>query len=247
MIPDNVAHLKYKRILLKYSGEALMGQMQFGIDSTVLARIAQDIVELSELGVTIGLVIGGGNLFRGKSLAAVGVDRVTGDQMGMLATVMNALALRDALLRFNLPVRIMSAVGIPGFVETYAQQDVMAALANKEIVIFAGGTGNPFFTTDSAVSLRAIETQADIVLKATKVDGIYSADPFKDKKAVRYHSLSYQQVLEEGLEVMDATAICLCREHRIPILVFDMTLPNALKKIVMGEPVGTFVGENNAQ
>lgn len=247
MTSVNMPHLKYQRILLKYSGEALMGHMQFGIDPAVLNRIAQDITELSEMGVTIGLVIGGGNLFRGKALATVGVDRVTGDQMGMLATVMNALALRDALMQHGLPVSIMSAIPIPGVVDIYSQQEVMVSFEKKRIVIFAGGTGNPFFTTDSAVCLRAIETQADIVLKATKVDGIYSADPMKDKKAVRYHSLSYQQVLNEGLEVMDATAICLCQEQGIPIVVFDMALPHALKKIVLGEPVGTFVGEKDAQ
>lgn len=237
--------LKYKRILLKCSGEALMGASQFGIDPTVLDRIANDVAELINMGVEVGLVLGGGNLFRGKALSQAGLGRVTGDHMGMLATVMNSLALRDAMERIDLPARIMSAIPMLGVVDPYHRRKAITHLRNKHVVIFAAGTGNPFFTTDTAACLRAIEVGADIVLKATKVDGIYSEDPIKNPNALRYEYLTYKQVLTAGLEVMDATAICLCQEHGMPLQVFDMAAPQALRKIVMGECVGTNVGASN--
>ena len=239
--------LKYKRILLKYSGEVLLGKSQFGIDPSVLDQMARDVAELIQLGVEVGLVIGGGNLFRGKDLSKAGLGRVTGDHMGMLATVMNALALRDALERIDLPARIMSAIPMLGVVDPYHRRKALTHLRNRHVVIFAAGTGNPFFTTDSAACLRAIEVGADIVLKATKVDGIYSADPVKDPKATRYDYLTYQDVLQKGLQVMDLTAICLCQEHGMPLQVFDMSQPGALKKIVLGERVGTIVGAEGVQ
>lgn len=239
--------LKYKRILLKCSGEALMGNSQFGIDPSVLDRIATDVDKLINMGVEVGLVIGGGNLFRGKALSKAGLGRVTGDHMGMLATVMNALALRDAMERIDLPARIMSAIPMLGVVDPYHRRKAMTHLRNKNVVIFAAGTGNPFFTTDTAACLRAIEIGSDIVLKATKVDGIYSADPLKNPEAVRYDYVSYKQVLRDNLQVMDATAICLCQEHGMPLQVFDMAAPDALQKIVVGERIGTIVGADDDQ
>lgn len=235
--------LKYKRILLKFSGEALMGRTQFGIDPSVLDAIAKDVAELIQMGVEVALVIGGGNLFRGKALSAAGLGRVTGDHMGMLATVMNALALRDALERIDLPARIMSAIPMMGVVDAYHRRKAMTHLRNGQVVIFAAGTGNPFFTTDTAACLRAIEIGAEVVLKATKVDGIYSSDPLKNPNATRYDFLTYREVLNQGLNVMDLTAICLCQEQHMPLQVFDMFSPNALKKIVLGERIGTVVGD----
>ncbi len=239
---QNQPPLKYKRILLKCSGEALMGKSQLGIDPAILDRIAKDIAELIRMGVEVGLVIGGGNLFRGKALSEAGLGRVTGDHMGMLATVMNALALRDALERIDLPARIMSAIPMLGVVDPYHRRKALTHLRNGHVVIFAAGTGNPFFTTDSAACLRAIEVGADIVLKATKVDGIYSADPITDPHATRYEYLTYKQILQDGLQVMDATAICLCQDHGMPLQVFNLASPNALKKIILGEKIGTLVG-----
>ncbi len=247
MINENFPQLKYKRILLKCSGEALMGSAQFGIDPAVLDRIAKDVAELIAMKVEVGLVIGGGNLFRGKSLSEVGLGRVTGDHMGMLATVMNALALRDALERIDLPARIMSAIPMLGVVDPYHRRKAMTHLRNGHVVIFAAGTGNPFFTTDTAACLRAIEVAADIVLKATKVDGIYSDDPIKNPEAKRYDYLTYKKVLSDGLNVMDSTAICLCQDHGMPLQVFDIAAPQALKKIVLGERIGTIVGANHDQ
>jgi uridylate kinase len=238
---------KYKRILLKCSGEALMGQAQFGIDPSVLDKIAKDVAELIQMGVEVGLVIGGGNLFRGKALSAAGLGRVTGDHMGMLATLMNALALRDALERIDLPARIMSAIPMLGIVDPYHRRKAMTHLRNGHVVIFAAGTGNPFFTTDTAACLRAIEVGAEIVLKATKVNGIYSDDPVKNPKAERYDFLTYREVLNKGLQVMDATAICLCQDQNMPLQVFDMAEPHALRKIVLGEKVGTIVGASHDQ
>lgn len=242
---DNNPKLKYKRILLKYSGEALMGKSHFGIDPSVLDRMAKDVSELISMGVEVGIVIGGGNLFRGKALSQAGLGRVTGDHMGMLATVMNALALRDSLERIDLPARIMSAIPMMGMVDTYHRRKAITHLRNGHVVIFAAGTGNPFFTTDSAACLRAIEVGADIVLKATKVDGIYSDDPVKNPEATRYDYLTYKQVLSKGLQVMDSTAICLCQDHGMPLQVFDMSAPDALRRIVLGEHVGTIVGANH--
>ncbi|MGQ3891172.1 UMP kinase [Legionella sp. CNM-4043-24] len=247
MTTDNQFPLKYKRVLLKCSGEALMGNAQFGIDPSVLDKIANDVAELISMGVEVGLVIGGGNLFRGKALSKAGLGRVTGDHMGMLATVMNALALRDAMERIDLPARIMSAIPMLGVVDPYHRRKAIQHMRDRHAVIFAAGTGNPFFTTDTAACLRAIEVGADVVLKATKVDGVYSDDPVKNPHATRYDYLTYQKVLLDGLQVMDATAICLCQEHGMPLQIFDMAAPDALRKIVLGERVGTIVGANHDQ
>ncbi len=247
MMNENQPKLKYKRILLKCSGEALIGKLQFGIDPSVLDKIANDVAALIKMGVEVGLVIGGGNLFRGKALSEAGLGRVTGDHMGMLATVMNALALRDAMERIDLPARIMSAIPMMGVVDSYHRRKAITHLRNGHVVIFAAGTGNPFFTTDTAACLRAIEVGADIVLKATKVDGVYSADPVKNPDATRYEFLTYRDVLTQGLQVMDSTAICLCQDHNMPLQVFDMSAPDALRKIVTGERIGTIIGENHDQ
>lgn len=247
MQSDDSKKLKYKRILLKCSGEALLGKASFGIDPLVLDKIASDISELTAIGVEVGIVIGGGNLFRGKALSDAGLGRVTGDHMGMLATLMNALALRDALERISLPARVMSAIPMSGIVDTYDRRKALSHFERGNVVIFAAGTGNPLFTTDSAASLRAIEVNADVVLKATKVDGIYSADPVTNPDAKRYKYLTYKEVLNKDLKVMDATAICLCQEYRMPIQVFNINSPNALLKIVQGENIGTIVGAENDQ
>lgn len=232
---------KYKRILLKLSGEALMGDENFGIDPKVLNRMALEIGQLIGVGVQVGLVIGGGNLFRGAALNEAGMDRVTGDHMGMLATVMNALAMRDALERSNISTRVMSAIPMSGVVEHYDRRRAIRNLKDGEVVIFSAGTGNPFFTTDSAACLRGIEIDADLVLKATKVDGVYNADPMKDSSAVKYESLSYDEVLDKKLGVMDLTAICLCRDHNMPVRVFDMNKPGVLISIMVGEQEGTLI------
>lgn len=245
MMKESDSKLKYKRILLKFSGEALMGKSQFGIDPSVLDTLAKDVAELISMGVEVGLVVGGGNLFRGKDLSKAGLGRVTGDHMGMLATVMNALAVRDALERIDLPARIMSAIPMIGVVDSYHRRKAITHLRNGHVVIFAAGTGNPFFTTDTAACLRAIEIGADVVLKATKVDGVYSEDPMKNPNATRYDTLSYIEVLTKGLEVMDSTAICLCQDQGMPLQIFNMAAPNALKRIVLGERVGTIVGEQH--
>ncbi|MEX1667458.1 UMP kinase [Zhongshania guokunii] len=232
---------KYKRILLKLSGEALMGSLGFGIDPKVLDRMALEVGQLVGIGVQVGLVVGGGNLFRGAALQTAGLDRVTGDHMGMLATVMNALALRDALERSNIKSSVMSAIPMSGVVDHYDRRKAIRALTRGEVVIFAAGTGNPFFTTDSAAVLRGIEVDADLVLKATKVDGVYSADPMRDPDAVKYDYLSYDEVLDKKLEVMDLTAICLCRDHNMPLRVFAMEQQGALLNIVVGGEEGTLV------
>lgn len=232
---------KYKRVLLKLSGEALMGDGDFGIDPKVLDRMALEVGQLIGIGVQVGLVIGGGNLFRGEALSQAGMDRVTGDHMGMLATVMNALAMRDALERSNISTRVMSAIPMSGVVEHYDRRRAVRDLKEGDVVIFSAGTGNPFFTTDSAACLRAIEIDADVVLKATKVDGVYDADPMKNPDAVKFDRLSYDEVLDRKLGVMDLTAICLCRDHNMPVRVFDMNKADALKNIMVGEPEGTLV------
>ncbi|MAK45453.1 MULTISPECIES: UMP kinase [unclassified Spongiibacter] len=232
---------KYKRILLKLSGEALMGQLGFGIDPKVLDRMALEVGQLVGIGVQVGLVIGGGNLFRGAALQTAGLDRVTGDHMGMLATLMNALAMRDALERSNIKSSVMSAIPMSGVVDHYDRRKAIRALSRGEVVIFAAGTGNPFFTTDSAACLRGIEVDADLVLKATKVDGVYSADPMIDPDAKKYDHLSYDEVLDKKLEVMDLTAICLCRDHEMPLRVFAMEQQGALLNIVVGGNEGTLV------
>ncbi len=234
---------KYKRILLKLSGEELMGEEGFGIDPKVLDRMALEIGQLVGIGVQVGLVIGGGNLFRGAALNAAGMDRVTGDHMGMLATVMNALAMRDALERTNISSNVMSAIPMSGVVEHYDRRRAIRYLKDGEVVIFAAGTGNPFFTTDSAACLRGIEIDANVVLKATKVDGVYSADPMLQPDAELYSHLTYDQVLDKKLGVMDLTAICLCREHNMPLRVFRMSKQGALLNLVVGGDEGTLIEE----
>ena len=232
---------KYKRILLKLSGEELLGERNLGIDPKILDNIALEMGQLVGIGVQIGIVIGGGNLFRGSALSAAGMDRVTGDHMGMLATLMNAMAVRDALERKNISTQLMSSVPMTGVVEPYDRRKAMKYLKHGEVVLFAGGTGNPLFTTDSAACLRGIEIGADIVLKATKVDGVYTADPFEDPDAKLFRKLSYDQVIEQKLSVMDLTAICLCREHRMPVGVFKMSKTGALLKVIMGYAEGTLI------
>jgi len=219
-----------------------MGSLGFGIDPKVLDRMALEVGQLVGIGVQVGLVVGGGNLFRGAALQTAGLDRVTGDHMGMLATVMNALALRDALERSNIKSSVMSSIPMSGVVDHYDRRKAIRLLSRGEVVIFAAGTGNPFFTTDSAACLRGIEVDADLVLKATKVDGVYSADPMRDPDAVKYDYLSYDEVLDKKLEVMDLTAICLCRDHNMPLRVFAMEQQGALLNIVVGGEEGTLVG-----
>lgn len=240
-MPQNTGEKKYKRILLKLSGEALTGTQSFGIDPKVLDAMALEIGQLVGIGVQVGLVIGGGNLFRGAELQQAGLDRVTGDHMGMLATVMNALAMRDALERSNIATQVMSSIPMSGVVDHYDSRKAIRALSNGDVVIFSAGTGNPFFTTDSAACLRGIEVQAELVLKATKVDGVYSADPMKVKDAIKFDSLTYDDVLDRKLEVMDLTAICLCRDHDMPVRVFEMEKQGALLSIVRGGDVGTLI------
>lgn len=231
----------YKRILLKFSGEALLGDKSFGIDPAVVDRLASEIGELVKRKVQVGLVIGGGNFFRGEALSAAGIGRITGDQMGMLATVMNALAMRDALERAGFTTRIMSAIHMSGVVDYYDRRKAMHHLSKGRVVLFAAGTGNPLVTTDSAASLRAIEVEADILLKATNVDGIYTSDPTKDPKATRYSTLSYDEALKKELGVMDLTAFCQCRDQHMKIRVFSLKKEGALLRIVNGEDEGTLV------
>ncbi len=232
---------RYGRILLKMSGEALLGDEGYGIGPGMLEAVARDLIELTEIAVQVALVIGGGNIFRGVGLAASGMDRVTADHIGMLATVMNALALQDTLESQGAYARVMSAIRINELCEDYLLRRAIRHLEKGRIVIFAAGTGNPFFTTDSAASLRAIEIGADLLIKATKVDGVYSADPIKDPKAERYTRLSYDEVLDRRLAVMDATAIVLCRDHGMPLRVIDMNKKGVLMRTVMGEDEGTLV------
>ncbi|OUS29656.1 UMP kinase [Thalassotalea sp. 42_200_T64] len=231
----------YRRILLKLSGEALMGNEGFGIDPKILERMAQEIKELIEMGVQVGLVIGGGNLFRGAGLAEAGMNRVVGDQMGMLATVMNGLAMRDALHRAFVNARLMSAIDLTGVCDSYNWAEAISLLKSGRVVIFAAGTGNPFFTTDSAACLRGIEIEADAVFKGTKVDGIYSADPVTNPDAELYSTLSYNTVLEKELKVMDLAAFTLARDHSMPIRVFNMNKEGALKAIILGSQEGTLI------
>ncbi|MER2493019.1 UMP kinase [Catenovulum sediminis] len=232
---------EYRRVLLKLSGEALMGDEGFGIDPKVLDRMAQEIKELVELGVQVGIVIGGGNLFRGSGLAKAGMNRVVGDHMGMLATTMNGLAMRDALHRAYVNARLMSAIELTGVCDTYNWAEAISLLKAGKVVIFAAGTGNPFFTTDSAACLRGIEIEADAVLKATKVDGVFSDDPVTNPDAVLLDKLTYQEVLEKELKVMDLAAFTLARDHSLPIRVFNMNKAGALKNVIMGEEEGTLI------
>jgi len=232
----------YKRVLLKLSGEALMGDQQFGVDPKVVVRIADDIQDIQRLGVETAIVIGGGNIFRGLAASARGMDRATADYMGMLATVINGLALQDALEQHGVLTRVVTAIEMRAVAEPFIRRRAIRHLEKGRVVIFAAGTGNPYFTTDTAAALRAMEIKADVILKGTKVDGIYTADPMLDKTATKYDSISYLQVLERQLKVMDATAISLCMDNRLPIVVFNMREAGSIRRVVMGEPVGTTVG-----
>jgi uridylate kinase len=233
--------VQYRRVLLKLSGEALMGELDYGIEPTVIQRIATEIATARDTGVEIAIVIGGGNIFRGAGLARSGMDRVTGDHMGMLATVMNALAIQDALESMNVYARVMSALQINAVCEDYIRRRAVRHLEKGRVVILAAGTGNPFFTTDTAASLRAIEIGADVLLKATKVDGVYDSDPVSNPDAKRYETVSYDQVLSDKLSVMDATAIVMCRDNNLPLRIFDLTRANALVQAMSGEEIGTIV------
>jgi uridylate kinase len=231
----------YRRVLLKLSGEALMGSLGYGIDPKVMERLASEIHAIQKLGVQLGLVIGGGNIFRGAGLTANGIDRVSADHMGMLATVINALAMQDALQKAGIHARVMSAIRIDAVCEDYVRRRAVSHLEKGRVVIFAAGTGNPFFTTDSAASLRAIEIGADLMIKATKVDGVYASDPVRDPKAVRFSQLSYNEVLARQLGVMDATAVVLCRDNKMPLRVLDMGKSNALLRAITGQEEGTLI------
>ncbi|EEU31851.1 uridylate kinase [Fusobacterium vincentii 3_1_36A2] len=231
----------YKKILLKLSGEALMGDQEFGISSDVIASYAKQIKEIVDLGVEVSIVIGGGNIFRGLSGAAQGVDRVTGDHMGMLATVINSLALQNSIEKLGVPTRVQTAIEMPKVAEPFIKRRAQRHLEKGRVVIFGAGTGNPYFTTDTAAALRAIEMETDVVIKATKVDGIYDKDPIKYPDAKKYETVTYNEVLAKDLKVMDATAISLCRENKLPIIVFNSLIEGNLKKVVMGEHIGTIV------
>ena len=233
--------MKYKRILLKLSGEALMGNRQYGIDPERLAEYAQDIKTMTDKGVQVAIVIGGGNIFRGVAGASNGMDRVQGDHMGMLATVINGLALQSALEDAQIPTRLQTAIKINEVAEPFIRRKAMRHLEKGRVVIFGGGTGNPYFTTDSAAVLRAIEIEADVILKGTRVDGIYNTDPEKDSSAIKFNSISFDDVLKKGLKVMDTTAFTLSQENNLPIIVFDMNKPGNLLKVVSGEAIGTEV------
>jgi uridylate kinase len=238
---NDTTRARFSRILVKLSGEALLGSADYGIDPAVIKRIAGELNEISSMGVQLAVVIGGGNIFRGAGLARAGMDRVTGDHMGMLATVMNSLAMQDALEALGLHARVMSAIRINQVCEDYIRRRAVRHLEKGRIVIFAAGTGNPFFTTDSAAALRAIEINADLLLKATKVNGVYSEDPLRNPAATRYGRLSYDKVLADKLNVMDATAIVMCRDNRLPLRVFNLNNAGDLIRIVRGEDVGTTV------
>ncbi len=240
-MPAEPAPPAYKRILLKLSGEALMGEKQYGIDPAVTAQIARDVQDVQALGVETAIVIGGGNIFRGLAANAGGMDRATGDYMGMLATVINALALQDALEQSGVVTRVMSAIEMRAVAEPFIRRRAIRHLEKGRAVIFAAGTGNPYFTTDTAAALRAMEIRANVLMKATKVDGIYSADPMKNPDATRYDTISYLQALEQRLQVMDATAISLCMDNQLPILVFNLRSAGHLRRAVLGEPVGSVV------
>lgn len=239
-MPSN--ELVHKRILLKLSGEALMGDLDFGISPAMMTFVADELQTLVTMGVQVALVVGGGNIFRGEGLARAGMDRVTGDQMGMLATVINALALQDAIERVGLEARVQSAIRINEVCEDFIRRRAIRHLEKGRVLVFGAGTGNPFFTTDSAAALRAVEVGADLMLKATKVDGVYTADPKKDPRATRYSELTYDEALDQRLGVMDQTAMVLCRDHRMKLCVYDMQRPDALRRIVLGDTtIGTHV------
>jgi uridylate kinase len=233
--------VKFKRILLKLSGEALMGGKEFGIDQSTISAYAREIKEIAEMGVEVAVVVGGGNIFRGIQGEAVGMDRAQSDYMGMLATVMNAMALQDSLEHLGAKTRVMSAIEINQVCEPYIRRRAIRHLEKGRIVILGAGTGNPFFTTDTAAALRSVEIEADVVLKGTRVDGVYNADPEKDKNAIKFDEVSFSDVLMNRLNVMDMTAFTLCQENKLPIIVFNINVPGNLKRIVLGEAVGTLV------
>jgi uridylate kinase len=237
----SAASPRYKRILLKLSGEALMGEQQFGVDRDVATRIAQDVADIHGLGVETAIVIGGGNIFRGLVASARGMDRATADYMGMLATVINALALQDALEQLDLPTRVITAIEMRAVAEPFIRRRAIRHLEKRRVVIFAAGTGNPYFTTDTAAALRAMEIKAEVILKGTKVGGVYTADPMLDPAATKYPTISYLQVLERQLKVMDATAISLCMDNKLPIVVFNLRQAGNVRRVVMGEAIGTTV------
>ena len=231
----------YKRILLKLSGEALLGTENYGIDPAVATQIAQDIAEIQSMGVQTAIVIGGGNIFRGVAASARGMDRATADYMGMLATVINALALQDALEQQDVVTRVVTAIEMRAVAEPFIRRRAIRHLEKGRVVVFGAGTGNPYFSTDTAAALRAMEIKADVIMKGTKVDGIYDADPMVKRDAVRYDQISYQQVLEQGLKVMDSTAISLCMDNRLPIVVFNLRTPGNIRRAITGEPIGSLV------
>ena len=231
----------YSRVLLKLSGEALMGDQGYGVDPAVVTRIAEEIREIRAADVQVAIVIGGGNIFRGMVGSARGMDRATADYMGMLATVMNGLALQDGLEHHGMPTRVLTAIEMRAVAEPFIRRRAIRHLEKGRVVVFAAGTGNPYFTTDTAAALRAMEIKADVIMKATKVDGIYTADPKKDPSATRYDRITYLQVLERGLQVMDATAISLCMDNKMPIVVLDLNAPGSMRRAIMGEPVGSLV------
>jgi uridylate kinase len=233
--------LAYKRILLKVSGEALMGEQTYGIDPIVATQIAKDVAEIQSMGVETAIVIGGGNIFRGVAASAKGMDRATADYMGMLATIINALALQDALEQQNVVTRVVTAIEMRAVAEPFIRRRAIRHLEKRRVVVFGGGTGNPYFSTDTAAALRAMEIKADVILKATKVDGIYTADPMTTPDATRYDRISYLQVLEQGLKVMDATAISLCMDNALPIVVFNLRTPGNIRRAIIGEAVGSLV------
>jgi len=237
----DVASKKINRILLKLSGEALLGQKPFGVDPDVLIYLAEEIKSIVDTGVQIGIVIGGGNIFRGEGLAQSGIDRVTGDQMGMLATIINALALQDALERQGLVARVMSALKVNEVCEDYIRRRAIRHLEKGRVTIFSAGTGNPYFTTDSAASLRAVEIEADLLIKATRVNGVFSQDPLRNDDALHFESISYDEFISKKLSVMDTTSIVMCRDNNLPVRVYDMNIPNALFDIVKGENIGTLI------
>src|SRR6202163_3513002 len=231
----------YKRVLLKLSGEALMGEQNYGIDPIVATQIAKDVAEIQGMGVETAIVIGGGNIFRGVAASARGMDRATADYMGMLATIINALALQDALEQQGVVTRVVTAIEMRAVAEPFIRRRAIRHLEKGRVVVFGAGTGNPYFSTDTAAALRAMEIKADVILKATKVDGIYTADPMLDKTATRYEKISYLEVIDKGLKVMDATAITMCMDNRLPIIVFNLRTPGNLRRTIMGEPIGSVV------
>ena len=241
MSADSSPTPTYKRVLLKLSGEALMGDQQFGVDPAVATRIAHDVGEIQALGVETAIVIGGGNIFRGLAASTRGMDRATADYMGMLATVMNALALQDALEQLNVTTRVLTAIEMRAVAEPFIRRRAIRHLEKGRVVIFAAGTGNPYFTTDTAAALRAMEIKAEVILKGTKVDGVYTADPMLDATATKYQAISYLQVLERQLKVMDATAISLCMDNKLPIVVFNLLEAGSIRQVILGEPIGTTV------